>query len=129
MVDFKGFVHMYIFIGLYLVASSFDPNYWILIGGAIGSFLPDMDNKYAPAGIIPLWKIVRHREQTHSLFFALFCGILFMLFNRSLGIGITAGMILHYFFDLTTYWGSIDGLRYFWWPYKNHYRESQYKKI
>lgn len=120
---------MYIFIGFYLVASSFEPNYWILIGGVLGSFLPDVDSKYSPAGwVIPLWRIVEHREQTHSLFFATFCGILFMGFNRSLGIGIFTGMVLHYFFDLTTYWGEKEGLRYFWWPYKNHYKESQYKK-
>jgi membrane-bound metal-dependent hydrolase YbcI (DUF457 family) len=102
---------------------------WLVAGLVIGSYLNDMDHEHATAGrILPLWIFVKHREQTHSLFFALFMGCLLAIINISFGIGIFAGMMLHNLADLTTYYGRKDGLTHFFWPFKNHYRESSYRK-
>lgn len=130
MVIFKGKQHCLIFLGCVAATriSLLDISWWFILGGCLGSYLPDADNKHAPIGkILPLWLFFDHREETHSLFFSLVCGCIAGVFNWLLGLGLITGMILHCFADLHTYYGQIDGLRYFWFPYKNEYKESSYK--
>lgn len=99
-----------------------------MLGGIIGSILPDCDHKKATAGFVPLWLFVNHREQTHSLFFSVFASMLFGVLNLWLGVGVLGGMLLHLAGDRTTAMGQIEGLRYLYWPFKNEYKETQYKK-
>lgn len=104
-------------------------NWLVVAGGIIGSYLPDADHKRSLAGkIIPLWKICKHREETHSLYFAIFAGSLFSVINFWLGIGVLTGMLAHYLGDLTTYYGRLEGLRYILYPYKNNYKKTLYKR-
>lgn len=118
---------MLIFVLLILISKQ-PINLWFMLGGIAGSYLPDCDNRYAPAGIFQLWRICKHREQTHSLYFSIVCGCIAGVFNLTLGIGIFIGMLLHCIGDLMTPMGRVEQLRYFFWPYKNNYRKSLYKK-
>lgn len=126
--DFSGRIHMGLFVMPYLSIVKLDICLMFLIGGIVGSYLPDADIKTSTAGkFLPFWLFWKHREQTHSLYFATCCGTLAGVFNLTLGAGIMVGMLLHLCGDKCTAMGQLEGLRYLLYPWKNHYKETLYR--
>ena len=81
---------------------------FLVAGSLIGALLPDIDHPRSYLGskipIIPslLYSTVGHRTLTHSIFFAVFIGILFSLIDYSFGFGVFIGIISHILLDMLT---------------------------
>lgn len=88
-----------------------------MLGVIIGSAIMDCDHQYAPMAFIPLWRIVKHRRETHSIFFALVTSGLLTVVHPLMGVGNMIGCLLHLFGDWTTYYGQLDGLPCLWFPF------------
>ncbi|MFZ5965673.1 MAG: metal-dependent hydrolase [Bacillota bacterium] len=76
-----------------------------IIGIVVSSLLPDADQKSSPMGkIFPLWKFIKHRTITHSIFFFLLPIVLINLFPAYffLWLGLFIGISCHIFADLFT---------------------------
>jgi membrane-bound metal-dependent hydrolase YbcI (DUF457 family) len=90
--------------------AAIDP--YFVLGGVLGSYLPDSDTVHSPAAILPLWAFFQHRTVIHSLFamgvFTL--GAWFISPSMALGLGLGYG--LHLFFDNF----SKTGLPYLFFP-------------
>jgi len=96
----------------------------VLIGGLIGSILPDADTRHSYMGkMIPAWLIFKHRSYTHSLFAMGLCsGLAWAMFGRDMGIGIGLGYGTHLLTD------GPWRLRQFLFPLTLYKRKTRTKK-
>ncbi|MDK2932792.1 MAG: inner membrane protein [Clostridiales bacterium] len=104
-------------ITLYVMFTMMDGplSLYFILGGIIGSFLPDCDIATAPAGwFIPAWIFVKHRTITHSVLAVIVISAIAYIINRDFGSGIFIGYALHLIADAMTKMG----LPYFWYPIK-----------
>ena len=83
-----------------------------VIGGIIGSFLPDCDTKKSKAGIIPAWLFFTHRTYTHSMGALMWVTMLANFIDTHFAFGLGVGYFLHLLADLTTK----NGLKYKFYP-------------
>lgn len=100
--------------GIYLYAGFLDPVFAVPL--IIGTILPDTDHREALAGkMLPLWTLgLKHRHETHSIFFAALFGGGLCLLSVSAGLGLFTGIILHLLLDSLT----PQGLPKLWFPLK-----------
>jgi membrane-bound metal-dependent hydrolase YbcI (DUF457 family) len=88
----------------------------------LGTVFPDCDHKDTKIGkVIPLWRVMRHRTWTHSIWFVLLCVVLgFCFVSLDLFVGplllwFAAGYFGHLFWDDR----SVLGVCYFY-PFTSH---------
>jgi membrane-bound metal-dependent hydrolase YbcI (DUF457 family) len=88
-----------------------------LVPLAIGSVLPDIDFLASPFGGADHW----HRAGTHSIFFAVACGVVARFAFRlpvSWAAGLTLGVVLHIAFDSILDTNPANGIGVpFLWPF------------
>lgn len=84
-----------------------EPNVLLVVGAAtFGALLPDIDHPKSFIGNkVPivsdmLYNTIGHRTLTHSLIFAFVVGIIGMIFNLWIGIGLTLGVVSHIALDM-----------------------------
>lgn len=118
---------MHLLITMYCIFMSNGPfKLWFLLGAAIGSFLPDCDIKFSPAGILlPLWAVWKHRTITHSVYAAAFVSSIVYVINRDVGSGILVGYGLHLAADATTRMSLPYALYPYWVKQKPVYRRAR----
>lgn len=134
-----GCLEHYHYVGLQNVMSGIV----LMSGVVVGALLPDIDTKTSTISQfvkVPIYKMFKHRNQTHGLFaFVIFSGLLYFLLNYlfsfsstdnqyitisfNLWLGLTIGYLLHLVEDSF----STAGIRWFApvsqydeWAYKNH---------
>jgi membrane-bound metal-dependent hydrolase YbcI (DUF457 family) len=111
--------------------SFFDLSYLTIVGGVIGSILPDVDSKYSTINNkVPIigfawsqakkikcktiYSLFKHRGAlTHSWILPIILSVLFMLFGYKILLGLLLGVLSHHILDLF----SPIKLRYFY-PFK-----------
>ncbi|MCC5912519.1 MAG: metal-dependent hydrolase [Clostridiaceae bacterium] len=103
---FRGKTHILIgtLIGLLIIRitkMSLEINTFLFIGGVlIGSLLPDVDHKNARIGrFIPLWRFLKHRTLTHSIWIVLLM-VLITKVQNYIGYGLFVGVTTHILADL-----------------------------
>lgn len=93
-----------------------------LLGGLVGSLLPDVDHKNSIAGhIIPLWLIFKHGRETHTLLTASIFIVIYYYTNLEIFYGIWFGYMTHLTGD------NLQGnnLKYLYFPFK---RNKKFRK-
>ena len=76
--------------------------YYYITSAVFGSLLPDIDhpNSFCGSEFKSLASALKHRTITHSLFFSVVIGLVGMLFNINIGIGLFLGILSHIILDM-----------------------------
>lgn len=105
----KGSTHMLAGISSALVYSHLmaEPSWQIILGGILGSLLPDIDHPKSTVALkLKLYLFIRHRGFTHSLtallLFILIAPWAEAVLHHDLYRGIIIGIISHIFLDTLT---------------------------
>lgn len=98
-----------------LLQPSIEQAGWMIVAGAIGGLLPDIDcpqsmiNGYIPGtGLLMGLSGIRHRTYTHSIWFLLLCWAIWFAVSKTypipytLMLAGTAGFLSHLIADMTT---------------------------
>ena len=89
-----------------------EPNSALLVGAAaLGGLLPDIDHPQSFLGrklpLLPdlLYSFVGHRTLTHSFFFTFIIGLIGLLINPWVSLGLVLGILSHIALDMLSPYG------------------------